>query len=59
MEPALFTTSDAVFNIGCALAAVQILPAGVHIAMNGAILAADRAFKNLETNRFDERLPAT
>ena len=55
MEPALFTTSDAVFNIGCALAAVQILPAGVHIAMNGAILAADRAFKNLETNRFEER----
>ena len=28
LEPALFKTSDAVFNIGCALAAVQILGAG-------------------------------
>ncbi|KGO34639.1 MAG: asparaginase domain-containing protein [Desulfoprunum sp.] len=54
MEPALFKTSDAVFNIGCALAAVQILPAGVYIAMNGAIFAADRVVKNLEQNRFEE-----
>jgi L-asparaginase len=54
IEPALFKTSDAVFNIGCAIAAVQILPAGVYIAMNGAVLAADRAVKNLNTNRFEQ-----
>lgn len=54
MEPALFKTSDAVFNIGCALAAVQILPPGVYIAMNGAIFAADRVVKNLDQSRFEE-----
>ncbi len=57
LEPALFKTSDAVFNIGCALAAVQILGPGVYIAMNGAVFAADRVRKNLATNRFEEIAP--
>ena len=57
MEPALFKTSDAVFNIGCALAAVQILGPGVYIAMNGAVFAADRVRKNPATNRFEEIAP--
>ncbi|MFT5349645.1 MAG: L-asparaginase, partial [Gammaproteobacteria bacterium] len=35
LQPALFKTSDAMFNIGCAIAAVQTLPANVYIAMNG------------------------
>lgn len=54
LEPALFKTSDAVFNIGCALGAVQCLPAGIYIAMNGRIFRADRVRKNLEKNRFEE-----
>lgn len=54
LEPALFKTSDAVFNIGCAVAAVQILAAGVYIAMNGSVFAADRVRKNLAVNRFEE-----
>ena len=37
MEPAGFKTSDAVFNVGCAVAAVQILPPGVYIAINGGV----------------------
>ena len=48
LAPALFKKTDAVFNIGCALAAVQILPPGVYIAMNGAIFPHDRVRKNLQ-----------
>ncbi|MBU1564205.1 MAG: asparaginase [Proteobacteria bacterium] len=53
LEPALFKTSDAVFNIGCALGAVQSLKPGVYIAMNGKIFPADKVWKNLEQNRFE------
>jgi len=53
MQPARFRNSDAVFNIGFALAAVQILPPGVHIAMNGRIFNPDRAEKNIDLNRFE------
>ncbi len=54
LEPALFKTSDAVFNIGCALAAVQTLVPGVYIAMNGRVFTADNVRKNLAENRFEE-----
>jgi L-asparaginase len=53
LEPALFKTSDAVFNIGCALGAVQSLAPGVYIAMNGKIFPADKVRKNLKKNRFE------
>ncbi|MGW8193373.1 MAG: asparaginase domain-containing protein [Desulforhopalus sp.] len=54
LEPALFKTSDAIFNIGCALGALQALQAGVYIVMNGKVFTADNVFKNLEKNRFEE-----
>lgn len=54
LAPALFKTTDALFNIGCALAAVQILSAGVYIAMNGAIFPHDGVRKNLQKNKFEE-----
>jgi L-asparaginase len=53
LEPALFKTSDAVFNIGCALGAVQSLSPGVYIAMNGKVFPAGTVWKNLEKNRFE------
>ncbi len=53
LEPALFKTSDAIFNIGCALGAVQSLGVGVYIAMNGKIFSADKVWKNLQKNRFE------
>lgn len=52
-EPALFKTSDAVFNIGCALGAVQCLPYGVYIAINGKIFNGLNVRKNSEENRFE------
>ena len=54
MQPALFRRSDAEFNIGAALAAVQILPPGVYLAMNGKIFAPDKARKNAALHRFEE-----
>ena len=55
MVPAKFKSSDAPFNIGCAVAAVQSLAPGVYIAMNGRILDPDKVRKNRELNRFEER----
>ena len=54
MEPARFKYSDATFNIGCAVAALQVLKPGVYIAMNGRIFDPNRVKKNLEKNWFEE-----
>jgi len=53
-EPARFQQSSAIFNIGCAVAAVQTLPPGVYITMNGRIFDPRRVRKNRELNRFEE-----
>jgi L-asparaginase len=53
LNPARFIDSDAVFNIGCAVAAVQCLPPGVWIAMNGRIWDPTRVRKNRVENRFE------
>jgi len=54
VQPATFRESDAHFNVGFAFAAVQILPPGVYLAMNGRIFDPLRARKNTETDRFEE-----
>jgi L-asparaginase len=54
LEPALFKTSDAVFNIGCAVAAVQTLKPGIYVAMNGRVFPNDRVRKNTQLGRFEE-----
>ncbi len=56
MYPAQFRDSDAVFNIGCAITAAQILESGVYIAMNGCIFEPHQARKNVELNRFEEKI---
>ena len=54
MAPARFKTSDAAFNIGCAIAAVQTLPPGVYIAISGRIFDPWHVRKNREQNWFEE-----
>jgi L-asparaginase len=54
IEPARSKSSDAPFNIGSAVAAVQLLPAGVYIVINGRVFDPSRVQKNLELNRFEE-----
>ena len=53
-EPARSKSSDAPFNIGSAVAAVQLLPAGVYIVINGRVFGPNRVQKNVELNRFEE-----
>jgi L-asparaginase len=54
MQPARFRNTDALYNVASALTAVQILPEGVYIAMNGRIFDPHRARKNVEMNRFED-----
>ncbi|MEW5956711.1 MAG: asparaginase domain-containing protein [Chloroflexota bacterium] len=54
MMPAKFKSSDAMFNIGGALIAVQALPPGVYIVMNGQIFDPRQTRKNVELNRFEQ-----
>ena len=53
LSPSRFKGSDAEFNIGFALAAVQLLPPGVYIAMNGLVFEHDEVHKNRAENRFE------
>ena len=53
LNPARFRDSDAVFNIGCAVGAVQSLPPGAWIAMNGCIWDPKKVRKNRNKNRFE------
>lgn len=54
MVPYTFGSSDGMFNLGCALAFVQILPPGVYIAMNGRYFTYDNVRKNKKTGEFEE-----
>lgn len=51
--PARFRDSDAVFNIGCAIGAVQSAPPGVWIVMNGNVWDPEKVVKNVAENRFE------
>jgi len=53
MQPARLRVTDAPFNLGFALAAVQLLPADIYIAMNGNIFHHSNVTKNLSKARFE------
>ena len=55
MVPYVFTGSDAVFNLGCAVTAVQLLPPGVYIAMNGRVFPWEKVRKNRDRGVFEEK----
>jgi L-asparaginase len=54
MIPYKFGSSDGFFNLGCALAFVQTLPAGVYVSMNGRYFNWDNVRKNRQTGTFEE-----
>src|SRR3989440_4359333 len=54
MIPYAFGSSDGLFTLGSALSFVQVLPAGVYIAMNGKCFKWDRVRKNRERGEFEE-----
>ncbi|MCG6956186.1 MAG: asparaginase [Gemmatimonadetes bacterium] len=53
MIPIAFGSSDGLFNLGGALTAVQVLPAGVYITMNGRVFPWDEVRKNRDTGVFE------
>ena len=53
MQPARMRYSDAMYNLGVASAAAQLLPAGVYLAMNGNIFDPLKVTKNRALNRFE------
>lgn len=54
LAPAIFRDSDAMFNVGGALAAVQAKNEGVFIVMNGQVFDAMNVRKDVENNCFVE-----
>lgn len=50
------TSSDGFFNLGSALAFVQVLPPGVYVVMNGRHFPWDKVRKNKQTGNFEEIL---
>ncbi len=54
LTPARFRTTDAVFNVGMAVAAVQACEPRVYIAMNGQVFPAGEVRKNRDENRFEK-----
>lgn len=52
MQPARLRSTDAIFNVGFAIAAAQLLPPGVYIAMNGRTFSADKVVKDRSAGRF-------
>ncbi|BCX47128.1 asparaginase [Haloferula helveola] len=53
LAPARFRVTDAIFNLGLALGAVQSKPPGVYLAMNGTVFEAGKVRKNKEAGRFE------
>ena len=53
MVPYQFKHSDALFNLGCAVAAAQSMPNGVYITMNGNIFEHHQVSKNKATGQFE------
>ena len=45
--------SDAFFNLGGAIAAVQLLPVGVYVTMGGKIFSWNNVKKNFDTGMFE------
>lgn len=54
MVPYAFGSSDGLFNLGSALSFVQVLPAGVYVAMNGRCFNWDAVTKDREAGIFKE-----
>jgi len=55
MVPYSLKDSDAVYNLGCAQTAVQLLPPGVYICMNGKVFEAGKVYKDKKVGIFKEK----
>jgi len=53
LTPARFKATDAMFNVGMAVATAQVAAPGVYIAMSGQVFEAGHVRKNRAENRFE------
>ena len=53
LAPARFRSTDAVFNLGCAIGAAACADPGVYVAMHGQVFVAGSMRKNPEAGRFE------
>lgn len=53
MQPARFRDSDALFNLGLAVGALNTLSHGVYVAMSGRVFPVDQVRKNRLAGRFE------
>ena len=53
MVPYAVQGSDALFNLGFALSAVQLVEPGAYVAMSGRLFSWDRVRKNREAGQFE------
>lgn len=54
LTPARFKATDAIFNVGMAVATAQVAKPGVYIAMSGQVFEAGAVRKNRDANRFEK-----
>lgn len=54
MVPYAFKLSDAIFNLASSISAVQTLPCGVYICMNGEVFLWDNVRKNRQKGIFEK-----
>ncbi len=52
MRPEKFSDSDAAFNIGVAMGALNVLNHGVYLAMNGRIYPSNKVQRDMVTGKF-------
>ncbi|MEP2668117.1 MAG: asparaginase domain-containing protein [Cyclobacteriaceae bacterium] len=52
MRPEQFSNSDAPINIGCAIAAANLLQEGIYIAMHGIVKPHNEIKRDLETGKY-------
>lgn len=55
LRPQRFSNTDADFNLGLAIGAINVLTEGVYIAMNGQIFPHDRVQRDEKTGQFVEK----
>jgi L-asparaginase len=54
--PFAFGISDSPFNVGSALAFVQVVPPGVYVVMNGRLFESENVRKDMETGTFGQAM---
>ena len=52
LKPEAFKNSDADFNVGCAVGALNVAPCGVYVTMRGRVYPWDSITRNMQSGQF-------